>query len=352
MGKSAVERITTLRSTAELKDLVKTHIEENPCLCEKTWRYKELDEVAGLYTNFLVAMAGTGKKPAKKMLRQVVKEYWEGDGAVLTAFADSLCDAISYCRKKRDNSKDGSKLSEAVKAVCGAYGHEFESQSSSGSLIPYDSTDSDDAEVIEDTPVESPEQLLAQTRMMFGAPGQRVLKPNPSTCSINSSEGASPEVTEAPAAKKARTVFSLDYNSAQITAIKTCPGNAEERVALVDGLDGFACCTWEDGSDFVSEVPNLVIASRAAAKISYKGPAKAKGRPKAKGKAKAKGKTKGKAKGKAKAKAKAIASEEPGAEDGESEASDKGGESEASDEGGESEAASVKEEVAAEDRHA
>ena len=318
---------------------MKTHIEENPCQCEKSWRYKELGEVAELYQNFLVAMAATGKKPAKKMLRQVVRDFWEGDNAVLGAFADCLCDAGSYCRKKKSNSTSGSKLSETVKAVCGAYGHEFESQSSSGSLIPLaDSTDSDDAVEIEDTPVESPEQLLAQTRMMFGAPGQRVLKPTPSTCSINSSEGASPEVTEAPAAKKARTVFSLDYNSAQITAIKTCPGNAEERVALVDGLDGFACWTWEDGSVFVSEVPNLVIASRAAAKISYKGPAKAKGRPKAKGKAK----DKGKATGKAKAKAKAIATEEPGAEDGESEASD---------EGGESEAASVKEEVAAEDRH-
>ena len=128
MGKSAIVRITTLQSTTELEDLVKTHIEENPCLCEKSWTYKELGEVAELYQNFLVAMAATGKKPAKKMLRQVVRDFWEGDSAVLGAFADCLCDAGSYCRKKKSNSTSGSKLSETVKAVCGAYGHKFESQ--------------------------------------------------------------------------------------------------------------------------------------------------------------------------------------------------------------------------------
>ena len=115
-----------------------------------------------------------------------------------------------------------------------------------------------------------------------------------------------------------QVLYSIDYTGPKLQAIKTCPGKPEERKELLPGgKGGMAICTWDNGQTYVSDVANLLLESRANAKVIPKGKAKAKGKAKGKAKAKAKGKAKGKAKPKGKAKAKAKA--KPAAADSSSE---------------------------------
>ena len=78
------------------------------------------------------------------------------------------------------------------------------------------------------------------------------------------------------------TIISIDYSKAELEAIKTTPGQPEERKKLLTGEKGVGVCTWDNGQTYTSDVPNLLITSKAEAKVT---PRKVKG--KAKGKAKA-----------------------------------------------------------------
>ena len=74
----------------------------------------------------------------------------------------------------------------------------------------------------------------------------------------------------------------IDYSTPKMQAIKTMQGQPEERQELLPGPNTLAVCTWADGSTYESDVANLMLASRASAKVLP--------RKQAKGKAKAKGK--------------------------------------------------------------
>ena len=79
-------------------------------------------------------------------------------------------------------------------------------------------------------------------------------------------------------------VISVDVQRQE--AIKTVPGQIEERVRLVEGPKGMAICTFSDGEAFTSDVPNLTLQDFGKfAQATPKG--KAKGKAKAKANAKA-----------------------------------------------------------------
>ena len=114
-------------------------------------------------------------------------------------------------------------------------------------------------------------------------------------------------------------LVSIDASRQQIEAVRTCQGKPEERQVLLCGPDGMGVCTWQDGSAYYSDVSNLTISSREAAKE-----AAPKKRKKKTSKALKKKPAK-KAKAKAAAKAKASA---PDSDDGDADDSDEGSEEE------------------------
>ena len=61
-------------------------------------------------------------------------------------------------------------------------------------------------------------------------------------------------------------LVSIDFSRKQIEAVRTCQGQPEERQVLLCGPDGMGVCTWQDGGAYESDVPNLTISSREAAK--------------------------------------------------------------------------------------
>ena len=63
------------------------------------------------------------------------------------------------------------------------------------------------------------------------------------------------------------TIISIDYSKAELEAIKTTPGQPEERKKLLTGEKGVGVCTWDNGQTYTSDVPNLLITSKAAAKV-------------------------------------------------------------------------------------
>jgi hypothetical protein len=63
-------------------------------------------------------------------------------------------------------------------------------------------------------------------------------------------------------------VISIDYHANAICAVRTVVGAPEERQSLEAGPNGMGVCTWSNGLVFGSDVPNLTIASRAAAAIA------------------------------------------------------------------------------------
>jgi hypothetical protein len=108
--------------------------------------------------------------------------------------------------------------------------------------------------------------------------------------------------------KKHAPIVSIDASRKQIEAVRTCQGKPEERQVLLCGGDGKGVCTWQDGDTYESDVSNLTIKSREAAKVAV---------PEKRKKKKKKGKAakKAKAKGAAKAKAPTTADDEDGEDD-------------------------------------
>ena len=142
-----------------------------------------------------------------------------------------------------------------------------------------------------------------------------------------------------------KVLIRIDYSTPKLHAVKISTGQPEERQELLPGPDAVAVCTWANGSTYKSDIPNLLLESKAAAKVITK---KAKGKAKAKGKGKAKGKPK--AKGKAKAKAEAAAAP-PGEEEYSDELSEEDSEEEGEEPPAAAEAAVVELPAVAEDRY-
>ena len=69
-----------------------------------------------------------------------------------------------------------------------------------------------------------------------------------------------------------------------MTAIRTIPGQPEERVKMVKG-DTYAECIWSDGTLYVSDVPNLFFDAKPLPQVKKKKKAKHKPKPKKKAKA-------------------------------------------------------------------
>ena len=111
-------------------------------------------------------------------------------------------------------------------------------------------------------------------------------------------------------------LVSIDVSKEHIEAVRTCQGEPEERQVLLCGPDDVGVCTWQDGGAYESDVPNLTISSREAAKEVA--PSK---RKKKKGK---KGKPAKKVKSKAAAKAKASATADDEGDDDDSDGSSEG----------------------------
>ena len=74
-------------------------------------------------------------------------------------------------------------------------------------------------------------------------------------------------------------VVSIDYTKKE--AIRTA-GGKEERQKLSSGTAGFAICTWADGTEYISDVPNLVLEAKMKPAPAKKKPAAAKSKAKAK----------------------------------------------------------------------
>jgi len=114
-----------------------------------------------------------------------------------------------------------------------------------------------------------------------------------------------------PAEKACRALVSIDASKGRIEAVRTCQGEPEERQVLECGPGGMGVCTWKDGGVYESDVPNLTIKSREAAKVV----------PTRKNKC-----TKPKGKASKKAKAKAAAKADDDSDDSSDEAEEASGE--------------------------
>ena len=67
-------------------------------------------------------------------------------------------------------------------------------------------------------------------------------------------------------ASEAVPLVSIEFNKQPLSAIKTFNGS-EERAILLPGLEGLAYCVWKDGQEHKTDVANLLLQSRAAAKV-------------------------------------------------------------------------------------
>lgn len=136
---------------------------------------------------------------------------------------------------------------------------------------------------------------------------------------------------------RALQIVSIGASRQQIAAVRTCPGEPEERQVLVVGPDDLGVCTWQDGGVYESDVPNLTISSREAAK--------AKAEPKRKKKKKVM-KVKAGKKAKAKPVAKAADDSDDDDSDGE-EAEEEGEDQDEKEKGGAAEGVAVEADAAA-----
>ena len=67
-------------------------------------------------------------------------------------------------------------------------------------------------------------------------------------------------------ASKAEPIFSIEWSKRPLHAIKTFEGS-EERAKLMPGPRGMAYCIWADGQQYQTDVSNLDLVSRDAAKV-------------------------------------------------------------------------------------
>ena len=78
--------------------------------------------------------------------------------------------------------------------------------------------------------------------------------------------------------KRPKELISIDYTGTVVQAILTKPNEPEEKQTLVAGPKFMAICKWRDGRSYTSDVPNLVLQSRAAHKPVLKRPCAATGK--------------------------------------------------------------------------
>jgi hypothetical protein len=93
----------------------------DPAACQKLWQYKCLEEVAENYVDFLTAVAKTSSLLSKQPLSKALKAMYDGDTALLDAFAQAMVDALKGCRIKLPMLRTGVKTCNAVRKVCEAW---------------------------------------------------------------------------------------------------------------------------------------------------------------------------------------------------------------------------------------
>ena len=114
-------RIHTLEDVEQLKSILKTHVQVDPNTCQLLWQYKALEEVAESYVDFLTAVAKTSSLLSKQPLSKALKAMYDGDTALLDAFAQAMVDALKGCRIKLPMLRTGVKTCNAVRKVCEAW---------------------------------------------------------------------------------------------------------------------------------------------------------------------------------------------------------------------------------------
>jgi hypothetical protein len=115
------KRIQTMQDVGQLKGILKTHVHVCPTACQSLWQYKCLEEVAENYVDFLTAVAMTSSLLSKQPLSKALKAMYDGDTALLDAFAQAMVDALKGCRIKLPMLRTGVKTCNAVRKVCEAW---------------------------------------------------------------------------------------------------------------------------------------------------------------------------------------------------------------------------------------
>ena len=205
-------RIRTLQDVNQLKAILKLHVQVDPTTCQQLWQFKDLEEVAANYEDFLTAVAKTDKMLSKKILSRALRDRHEGDKAGLNAFAQCMVETLSACRAKLRMVRSGAKTCDAVKKVCEAWTttagssdslevQDLDEASEAESVDTPDEPEEEDEEVVEvgDEPdeVDAANQALLKTMALFGGEAptsmRRTLAKKDSIVSIGSSAPTSPK---------------------------------------------------------------------------------------------------------------------------------------------------------------
>ena len=112
-----MKRAGAIQDVNRLKGILKTHVHVDPATMQKLWQYKCLEEVAENYVDFLTAVAKTSSLLSKQPLSKALKAMYDGDTALLDAFAQAMVDALEGCRIKLPMLRIGVKTCNAVRKV-------------------------------------------------------------------------------------------------------------------------------------------------------------------------------------------------------------------------------------------
>jgi len=188
-----------------LKGILKTHVHVDPAACQNLWQYKCLEEVAENYVDFLTAVAKTSSLLSKQPLSKALKAMYDGDTALLDAFAQAMVDALKGCRIILPMLRTGVKTCNAVRKVCEAW---TTTAGSSSSLkkpevqeleewSPAQQADTEVVTVWDVDEADEAKEALVKTMALFPVATpksmQRTLAKEDSILSIGSSEPTSPK---------------------------------------------------------------------------------------------------------------------------------------------------------------
>ena len=80
----------------------------------------EVEQIIQTFEGFLVAVLKMCKYPSESTFKNAAQQAWQMDAEHCHLFANKMKRCIGYCREKSKHMKDGSRLSQSVKAVCRA----------------------------------------------------------------------------------------------------------------------------------------------------------------------------------------------------------------------------------------
>ncbi len=204
---AAKKHMPTFRDAEALKELVKAHITTNPCKCQRSWQYKDMEDVVENYQDFLTKIAERGCRLSKVMLAKALQDHFEGDLKLLRDFSAQMADALSHCKKSMKSVSSGSKTGQGVLRVQRAFAKALSTTTSPASEAPTLHTQGSRSFSEPESPLEvnsetsegepdqgSAETALEQARKLFGGPaGKKTLARHDSAVSVKSSEACSPK---------------------------------------------------------------------------------------------------------------------------------------------------------------